>query len=418
MISVSIHGVTCGLLALQCTQNEQLLHAIQRVTGPSFDYQAQAWLIRDEQNAVNALLQSLWATGLFNNGAITSAHPDHRVASTSATAAPALEPIFAESQGDIPRLLGRYAERIRASHYSPRTERAYSHWIELFARQGTVPRPGEPAEQRINAFLTKLASEQHVSSSTQNQALAAILFLYRQVLGTEVKELKDVIRAKRPLHVPVVLTRGEIKSVLSQMTGDFRLMATLLYGTGLRLQECLNLRVQDIDFASSTITVRDGKGGKDRVTMLPSSLKQGLEEHLQRVRAIHLRDIAEGWGGVYLPASLGKKYPNAAREWSWQWVFPQKHRWHDPNSEEEGRFHVDPSVLQRAVHQAMLMAGITKHASCHTFRHSFATHLLENGYDIRTVQEILGHTDVRTTMIYTHVLNKGPGGVRSPLDAT
>lgn len=414
MISVKIQGATCGLLALECTRNPQLLAAIQRVTGPSFDYASKAWLIPDKQDSVDALLQSLWSSGLFDDRASTTARPIHQ---TAAVASPAIESVFCEPKVAVPRLLERYADRILASHYSQRTERAYTHWIELFIGRGPAPIPGEPAEQRINAFLTNLAAEQHVSSSTQNQALAALLFLYRQVLGTKVGELKGVIRAKRPLHVPVVLTREEIRSVLAQMTGDMKLMATLLYGTGLRLQECLNLRIQDIDFGTSTITVRDGKGGKDRVTMLPSTLKPELQEHMKRVRAIHQRDIAEGWGSVYLPDSLAKKYPNASKEWSWQWVFPQKHRWHDPKSGNEGRFHIDPSVLQRSVHEAILLAGITKHASCHTFRHSFATHLLENGYDIRTVQEILGHTDVRTTMIYTHVLNKGPGGVRSPLDA-
>lgn len=414
MISVKIRGAGKGQLALECPRDRQLLDAIRKVKGRFFDWNAHEWLVHDNQESIQALLQALWSTGLFSDNECVTTKPAQRTVVASAAAA---EPLFVESPGALPRLLERYTERIQASHYSPRTERAYTHWVELFAKNGTVPKTGDPAESRINAFLTRLASDQHVSASTQNQALAALLFLYRQVLGTEVGELKDVVRAKRPLHVPVVLTREEIKSVLALMTGDMKLMATLLYGTGLRLNECITLRIQDIDFRSSSITVHDGKGGKDRVTMLPFSLKHGLEEHLQRVRAIHQRDLAEGWGETYLPASLAKKYPNAAKEWSWQWVFPQRRRWHNPATGGEGRFHVDASMLQRAVHEAMLMAGITKHASCHTFRHSFATHLLENGYDIRTVQEILGHTDVRTTMIYTHVLNKGPGGVRSPLDA-
>jgi len=403
-----------GQLALECTPELQLLNAIRKVKGRTFDWETKTWLIRDDQESVTALLQSLWSTGLFNTSEATMCRPEPRAAIRSTTVSDSL---FVEQPGATARLLTRYRERIQASHYSPRTERAYTHWVELFVQQGTVPRPGEPPEARINAFLTHMAASEHVSASTQNQALAALLFLYRQVLGTEVSQLEDVVRAKRPLHVPVVLTREEIKFVLSVMTGEMRLMATLLYGTGLRLNECITLRVQDIDFKSSSITVHNGKGGKDRVTMLPFALKKELAEHLQRVRAIHQRDLSEGWGEVYLSNSLAKKYPNAAKEWPWQWVFPQKHRWHDPATNKEGRFHVDASVLQRAVHEAMLMAGITKHASCHTFRHSFATHLLENGYDIRTVQEILGHTDVRTTMIYTHVLNKGPSGIRSPLDA-
>jgi integron integrase len=414
MISVKIRGAGESQLALEFPWDRQLLDAIRRLKGRFFDWDAREWLVRDDQESIQALLRTLWSTGMFNVTEPATTRPDTQAVVADAAAH---GPLFAESPEALPRLLERYTERIQASHYSPRTERAYTHWVELFTKQGTVPKTGDQAESRINAFLTRLASDQHVSSSTQNQALAALLFLYRQVLGTEVRELKDVVRAKRPLHVPVVLTREEIKSVLTLMTGDMRLMATLLYGTGLRLNECITLRIQDIDFGSSSITVHDGKGGKDRVTMLPFVLKHGLEEHLQRVRAIHQRDLAEGWGEAYLPASLAKKYPNAAKEWSWQWAFPQRHRWHDPATEKEGRFHVDASMLQRAVHEAILMAGITKHASCHTFRHSFATHLLENGYDIRTVQEILGHTDIRTTMIYTHVLNKGPGGVRSPLDA-
>jgi integron integrase len=236
-------------------------------------------------------------------------------------------------------------------------------------------------------------------------------------MDTEVGELEGLIRAKRPARIPVVMTREETKAVLSVMTGDTKLMASLLYGTGLRLNEGISLRVQDIDFNRSSITVHDGKGGKDRVTMLPATLVAPLVEHLKRVQALHEKDLKDGWGRAYLPTSLSKKYPNAAAEWRWQWVFPQKNRWRNPDSKEEGRFHVDASVIQRAVRDAVLLSGITKHASCHTFRHSFATQLLENGYDIRTVQELLGHSDIRTTMIYTHVLNKGPGGVRSPLDA-
>ncbi len=379
-----------------------------------FDHDIEVWQNPDNQPSLRIFLDTIWASGLSAEKWHTPCRPDTRVA---ATAGMHQDPLFTERPRATSGLLQRYTERIQACHYSPRTERAYTHWVQLFIQQGSIPRPGEQPEARINAFLTRMAARDHVSASTQNQALAALLFLYRQVLGTEVTQLEEVVRAKRPLHVPVVLTREEIKSVFSVMTGDMKLMATILYGTGLRLNECITLRVQDIDFQRSSIAVHNGKGGKDRVTMLPAALKNELAAHLQRVRAIHQHDLSEGWGEVYLSTSLAKKYPNAAKEWSWQWVFPQKHRWHAADTGKEGRFHIDASVLQRSVHEAMLMAGITKHASCHTFRHSFATHLLENGYDIRTVQEILGHSDVRTTMIYTHVLNKGPGGVRSPLDA-
>jgi len=272
---------------------------------------------------------------------------------------------------------------------------------------------GEP---EINAFLTHLAVKERVTASTQTQALSAILFLYRYVIGREVGDLGHVIRARKPKRLPVVMSREEVKAVLSNLTGDKWLMASLMYGTGLRLMECLRLRVQDIDFTRKEILVRDGKGAKDRITMLPESLKGPLQDYLKRVKAIHERDLAEGWGRVLLPSALDRKYPNAPKEWRWQWVFPQENRWKNPKSGEEGRHHIDESLVQKAVREAVSRAGLTKRATCHTFRHSFATHLLEGGYDIRTVQELLGHSDVKTTMIYTHVLNRGPAGVRSPVD--
>jgi integron integrase len=255
-----------------------------------------------------------------------------------------------------------------------------------------------------------------VSASTQNQALCALLFLYRHVLNREIGDLGEVIRARKPKRLPVVMTRDEVKSVLSQLTNDKWLMAALMYGAGLRLMECLRLRVQDLDFSRNEIIVRDGKGAKDRVTMLPESLKKPLQDHLRKVKAFHEKDLADGWGCVLLPDALDRKYPNAPAEWRWQWVFPQENRWRNPKTGEEGRHHTDESLVQKAVRDAVVKAGLTKRASCHTFRHSFATHLLEGGYDIRTVQELLGHSDVKTTMIYTHVLNRGPAGVRSPAD--
>jgi integron integrase len=276
--------------------------------------------------------------------------------------------------------------------------------------------PVEMAEPEINAYLTHLAVKEKVSASTQNQALSALLFLYRYVLGRKVGDLGEVIRARKPTRIPVVMTREEVKAVLDLMQGDKWLMASLMYGAGLRLMECLRLRIQDVDFARNEILIRDGKGAKDRITMLPESLKTPLQDHLKKVKALHERDLGDGWGRVQMPTALDRKYPNAPADWRWQWIFPQENRWINPQTKEQGRHHIDESLVQKSVRDAVAKAGLTKRATCHTFRHSFATHLLEGGYDIRTVQELLGHSDVKTTMIYTHVLNRGPAGVRSPFD--
>jgi integron integrase len=272
---------------------------------------------------------------------------------------------------------------------------------------------GEP---EIDAYLTHLAVKEKVSASSQNQALSVLLFLYRHVLDREIGDLGEVIRARKPRHIPAVMTREEAKAVLSHLKGDKWLMASLMYGAGMRLMECLRLRVQDVDFARNEILIRDGKGAKDRITMLPESVKAKLQEHLMEVKKIHERDLADGWGRVQMPTALDRKYRHASADWRWQWVFPQENRWVNWQTKEQGRHHVDESLVQKAVREAVANAGITKHATGHTFRHSFATHLLEAGYDIRTVQELLGHNDVKTTMIYTHVLNRGPGAVRSPAD--
>ncbi len=320
------------------------------------------------------------------------------------------------AQGRQPKLLDRLREALRSRHYRRRTEQSYCQWVKRFIFFHHVRHPAEMAEPEINAFLTHLAIKENVSASTQNQALSALLFLYRHVLGREVGNLGDVIRARKPHHVPVVMTREEVEAVLACLPGDKWLMASLMYGAGLRLMECLRLRIQDIDFARNEIMVRDGKGAKDRVTMLPESLKATLQEHLRVVKAIHEQDLGDGGGRVEMPHALDRKYPGAPAEWRWQWVFPQEDRWRNASTRQEGRHHVDESLVQRAVKDAVRRAGILKRATCHTFRHSFATHVLEAGYDIRTVQELLGHQDVRTTMIYTHVLNRGDRGVRSPAD--
>lgn len=324
--------------------------------------------------------------------------------------------ILTEHGMQRPKLLDKLREALRSRHYSQRTEHTYCLWVRRFIYFHNVRHPSDMAEPEINAFLTHLAVKEKVSASTQNQALSALLFLYRYVLDREVGNLGDIIRARKPTRIPVVMTREEVKSVIRQLSGDKWLMASLMYGAGLRLMECLRLRVQDLDFSRKEIAVRDGKGAKDRITMLPESLIAPLQDHLKRVKKIHERDLSEGWGRVQMPNALARKYPNASSEWLWQWVFPQENRWYNPATKEEGRHHMDESLVQKAVRDAVLRAGLTKRATCHTFRHSFATHLLESGYDIRTVQELLGHSDVKTTMIYTHVLNRGPAGVRSPVD--
>ena len=318
---------------------------------------------------------------------------------------------------DQPRLLDRMSEALRTRHYSPRTEQVYVLWVKRFIRFHKLRHPKEMGEPEVNEFLTHLAVGEKVSASTQNQALAALLFLYRHVLGIEMGDLGTVVRARKSHHVPIVMTRAETRAVLAQMSGETKLMASLLYGSGLRLSECLCLRVQDLDLEGGEIVVFNGKGNKDRVTVLPEGLKDPLREHLRNVRAINRQDLADGWGRVLVPEALQRKYPNAATEWRWQWVFPQRYRWRNAETGEQGRHHTDESILQRAVKDAVRAAGIPKRVGCHTFRHSFATHLLESGYDIRTIQELLGHKSVNTTMIYTHVLNKGGRGVTSPLDA-
>jgi integron integrase len=314
------------------------------------------------------------------------------------------------------RLLDQVRDVMRLKHYSLRTERTYCDWITRFIRFHRMRHPTEMSEAEVAEFLTHLARSGNVSASTQNQALSALLFLYKEVLKQKIGWLQNVERAKKPARLPVVLSRDEVHKIFAHLHGTARLMAGLLYGSGLRLMECVRLRVKDADFAYARITVRDTKGGRDRVTMLPANLAAPLQRHLQKVKAQHEQDLADGFGEVWLPDALARKYLSAAREWSWQFVFPSSRISVDPRSQVKRRHHIDESALQQAVKKAVRAARLTKPASCHTFRHSFATHLLENGYDIRTVQVLLGHKDVSTTMIYTHVLNKPGIGVRSPLD--
>ena len=315
-----------------------------------------------------------------------------------------------------PRLLDRVRHAIRARHYSRRTEKAYVGWIKRYIFFHGKRHPADMGAAEVSRFLTALAVEGKVAASTQNQAMNALVFLYRIVLEHDLPWLDDVIRAQRPRHLPVVLTRDEVRRVLAHLDGTPRLIALLLYGCGLRLLECLQLRVKDMDFTANHITIRSGKGARDRVTMLPAVAKPSLQELIAFVRRQHADDVARRAGWVWLPDALTRKYPGAAREIAWQWVFPATRHYIDPVTGLCRRHHLHETVVQRAVRGAVRAAGITKHASCHTFRHSFATHLLEDGHDIRTVQELLGHRDVSTTMIYTHVLNRGPAAVRSPLD--
>lgn len=329
------------------------------------------------------------------------------------------QPVLSEISESAPGpILRQLLDALRARHYSLRTEESYAGWVRRFLARYQGRPPATLGADEVNAFLSGLAIDDKVAASTQNQALAALLFLYQEVLHRPFPDVDALVRARRPIRLPLVMSRDEVKAVLARLQGTSRLVGALLYGGGLRLLEALRLRVKDVDFARGQLVIRDGKGFKDRTTMLPVSLAAPLRDHLARVRELHRKDLESGGGDVWLPEAVRRKYPGAGASWGWQWVFPAASRSVDPRGNGAvRRHHVTESAIQRAVHAAVVQTGLTKPASCHTFRHSFATHLLEDGYDIRTIQELLGHRDVATTMIYTHVVNRSGGrGVKSPLD--
>ncbi|MCR5318939.1 MAG: integron integrase [Treponema sp.] len=375
-----------------------MLNSVRSVPGRKYNHQEKIWLIPDTQKAFDTLMENLYKTGEFNYTQIESENSS----------------VIQNNASGNSLELQKLKEILITRHYSSRTIENYLFWSKKFLHSHKIAESS--VQKQINSFLTNLAVNEHVSASTQNQALAALLFFFRFVRGEEVENLKNLIHAKNKKRAPVVLTKKEISSVITHLQGSRRLAAELLYGTGMRLNELLSLRILDIDFDRAEITIRYGKGGKDRRVMLPKSLVPKLKKHIEEVKKIHEKDLADGWGKVLLPPTIMNRSPDCAKEFRWQWLFPQKNRWKNDKTGEEGRHHIDESILQKAVKKAVCDAGIIKNASCHTFRHSFATHLLENGYDIRTVQELLGHSDVRTTMIYTHVLNQGAKEVQSPLD--
>ena len=407
---IQIKPAGTGRLIVRVPYSTEHLAKIKTIAGRRWHQQEKCWTVPQTNEAVTQLLALFAGEPTEVDPSLRRVNGTHREASVGTRAV----------QVTVPRdhpVLDQVRKAARTRHLSPHTEQAYCHWIKRFMTFHEL-RPiigmGEP---EIGQFLSSLATASHVSASTQNQALNALLFLYHKVLEKKIGLIQGVVRAKRTERLPVVLTKEEVRRLLGCLSGTPWLMAMLLYGGGLRLMECCRLRVKDLDLSRNQVLVRGGKGDKDRYSTLPTAARQHLAQHLQSVKLQHEEDLRQRFGRVSLPHALERKYPNAGKEWGWQWVFPASSHYIDRETGERRRHHLHESVMQKAMKEARLKAGITKPASCHSLRHSFATHLLEDGYDIRTVQELLGHTDVRTTMIYTHVLNRGGKGVRSPADA-
>ena len=404
--SIQIAPAKAGRLKIVLPYHPDRIAKIKRVEGRRWHAEGRYWTVPRTDDTLSHLLtlctgESVDVEASLHSGIRSNA--EHKAEAREA---------IASNLAVVDRV--RLAIRVR--HYSHRTEKTYVGWIRRFLLFHRDQNPTTMSEVAVGHFLSSLASDRRVSASTQNQALNAILFLYRDVLEKEIGYVGGVVRAKRPTRLPVVLTKEEVRMILTHLHGTEWIMTMLLYGAGLRLMECLRLRIKDIDFARNEIRLRAGKGDKDRVTMLPATVKDSLRQHLEQVKAQFETDTRNGYDGVSLPNALARKYPNAPKEWGWQWVFPASKLYQDRQSGEHKRHHLHESVLQRRVKEAVRESRIAKPASCHTFRHSFATHLLEDRYDIRTIQELLGHKDVSTTMIYTHVLNRGGSGVSSPAD--
>lgn len=407
---IKIERAPTGRLIVRVPYSPNRVAKIKTVVGRRWHQDQQCWTVPHTDETITHLLTLFAGEPVEIDPSLRAANDIHREASAGITAVRSTVPM------DHP-ILDRTRKAARTRHLSRHTEQAYSHWIKRFMSFHELRPVADMGEPEIGRFLSSLATVSHVSASTQNQALNALLFLYHEVLEQKIGLIQGVVRAKRAKRLPVVLTKEEVRRLLGCLGGTPWLMAMLLYGGGLRLMECCRLRVKDLDLARNQILIRAGKGDKDRYTTLPTAARQSLVQHLQFVKSQHQEDLRQGVGRVALPHALERKYLNAGQEWGWQWVFPATSHYVDPVTKERRRHHLHESVMQKAIKEARLKAGITKPASCHTLRHSFATHLLEDGYDIRTVQELLGHTDVRTTMIYTHVLNRGGKGVRGPADA-
>lgn len=389
---------------------EPVLNAVRNTPERKWNSEQKTWFIPNTQKHLDLLLNNLYNTGLFN-----SENKEEHKAPLKSKIEINSQQHNCDAETDYVTDIEQVKKLLITKHYSPRTIESYTKWIKSFL--SIYKNQFENLSQKhINDYLSNLAVKYHVSPSTQNQAMSALLFYFRYIKHEELTNLSEVTHAKKKERIPVVFSRDEVHKVIEKLNGNKKLIAKLLYGTGMRLNEALSLRILDIDFDCNEIIIRHGKGDKDRHVMLPQKLIPELKAHIEEVHELHKKDLSEGWGKVSMPTALSAKYPGGSKEFKWQWLFPQKNRWINQTTKEEGRWHLDESLMQRAVKQAVSEAGINKNASCHTFRHSFATHLLESGYDIRTIQELLGHSDVSTTMIYTHVLNRGTGGVVSPLD--